>query len=350
MVNNKTVFIVGAGASKEANLPTGDELKKRISELLRFEIDDFDGRVSGDLNILGALTVILEDNSGSAGQLNEYIEAAERIRRAMPQAISIDNFIDSHQGDEKIEICGKLAIVRSILQAEQQSNLSAIGSQLRWDAISKTWYNSFFQLLTENCLVDRLAERLRTVVVISFNYDRCVEHFLFHALQNYYGIDSNASASLVQELEIYHPYGAVGTLRWQEGNAASTIDFGGEPIAHQLVDLASQIRTFTEGTDPKSSEIDAIRKHVEVANTLVFLGFAYHKLNMKLLRRAGVNLKKPSVGNCIGTAHGLSKSDCGAIVNEIRGIMGANGASVNIGTHLTCKLLFKEYGRSLSLS
>jgi hypothetical protein len=30
----KTVFVIGAGASKEANLPTGSELKVQIANLL----------------------------------------------------------------------------------------------------------------------------------------------------------------------------------------------------------------------------------------------------------------------------------------------------------------------------
>jgi hypothetical protein len=33
MFKSKTVFVIGAGASKEAGLPTGEELKKSISTL-----------------------------------------------------------------------------------------------------------------------------------------------------------------------------------------------------------------------------------------------------------------------------------------------------------------------------
>lgn len=40
----------------------------------------------------------------------------------MPQSISIDNFIDSHKGDKEIELCGKLAIVRAVLEAEAKSD------------------------------------------------------------------------------------------------------------------------------------------------------------------------------------------------------------------------------------
>lgn len=44
---SKTVFVIGAGASKEANLPTGEELKSSISSFLdiRFE---YNTQIKGD--------------------------------------------------------------------------------------------------------------------------------------------------------------------------------------------------------------------------------------------------------------------------------------------------------------
>ena len=37
-----------------------------------------------------------------------------QISRAMSQERSIDQFLHTHQGNEKIELCGKLAIAQSI--------------------------------------------------------------------------------------------------------------------------------------------------------------------------------------------------------------------------------------------
>lgn len=45
--NKNTVFVIGAGASKEANLPTGYELKNIISDLLDMRFD-WDKQTSGD--------------------------------------------------------------------------------------------------------------------------------------------------------------------------------------------------------------------------------------------------------------------------------------------------------------
>jgi NAD-dependent SIR2 family protein deacetylase len=42
MFRSKTLFVVGAGASSEAGLPTGYELKNKIAELLNFHFEHFE--------------------------------------------------------------------------------------------------------------------------------------------------------------------------------------------------------------------------------------------------------------------------------------------------------------------
>jgi len=112
----------------------------------------------------------------------------------MPQAISIDNFIDSHRDDERISQCGKLPVARCILEAESQSTLlvdqSNIYNKLDFGLVENTWFNAFFQFLTENCQKADIPARLQQISIISFNYDRCIEHYLHVALQNYYGMEA----------------------------------------------------------------------------------------------------------------------------------------------------------------
>jgi len=50
-------------------------------------------------------------------------EYARSISVALPLAKSIDNYIDSQWGDEKIAFCRKLGIVKKILEAEKSSFL-----------------------------------------------------------------------------------------------------------------------------------------------------------------------------------------------------------------------------------
>lgn len=351
MFNKKTVIVVGAGASKEAGLPTGQELKTQIVSLLdiRFEWRD---QKSGDVTICEALRLFVKDETPK--DINPHLHAARHICDAMPQAISIDNFLDAHGGDEKIELCGKLAIVRSILHAERRSLLyfdpSRNGRQHPdFRSLENTWYNTFFQVLTENCRIEDLSERAKSVGLIIFNYDRCVEHFLYHALQNYYKLQPQKAAEIVRQIEIYHPYGKVGALPWQETDGA--VDFGAEPSAAQLLSLAGQIKTFTEGTDPDSSEVFSIRKSMRNSSTVVFLGFAFHRLNMQLIFPEINSLDLREGVSCFATAKGISLSDCKVLEQELAKAFGgvAIGASnvFHVRNDLTCCELFKEYRRSL---
>jgi len=356
MFNSKTLIIVGAGASEEAKLPTGKELKERIAGTLNIELDEW-GRLSGpDNTICKALEkVIIRKNDVDANysppQLR-YVYAAQKIRGAMPLAISIDNFIDTHQGDKAIELCGKLAIVCNILDAERQSllfvNRTSSRSQIDYSALEDTWFNSFMKLLTENCTVDHLEERLSSIKVVIFNYDRCIEHFLFNALQTYYGMNSARAAALVDGIKIYHPYGTVGGLSWSKNKP--TIDFGATPNVDQLIDLAAQIKTFTEGTEPHSSHLKEIRTGMTEARIVLFLGFAFHRLNLDLIQSSQGQHLMPQKVQYLGTAKGISESDCKIISSDLTRLGGASLDNITLRNDLTCSKFFSEYWRNLALS
>ena len=182
--------------------------------------------------------------------------------------------------------------------------------------------------------------------VISFNYDRCLEHFLHGALQNYYSMSPEQATTTLGNLAIFHPYGTVGSLPWKD--PSSGIDYGGEPDSRQLDDLATRIRTFTEGTDKAASEIVAIRSTLRSAERIAFLGFAFHPLNLELLY--GVK-KKAAVhdGSVYATALGLSDSDVTLIASDLAFQGGYQPEDVRLHKGLTASQLFKEYSRALSL-
>jgi hypothetical protein len=336
------VFILGAGASNEVRLPTGFELKSEISSLLDIRFEGY-RQIGGDGCISQALNCAAKD-------INPFLHAAWRIRDAMTQAISIDNFIDAHSGDSQVELCGKLAIAKSILAAEDNSLLqvdrNTLSPVIQFSHIDDTWFISFFRLLTENCRSSDLAARLSSVGLIVFNYDRCIEHYLYFALQNYYGISDKEAASLVAKMDIFHPYGKVGGLPWIEPN--SSIAFGGSPSARQLFDLAKQIRTFTEGTDIASSDIHKIRTLVATASRIVFLGFAFHRLNLDLLQPATSDSNR--VCQIFASGYGISDHDAIHIAEDISARWSIRKADIVVRAHCKCAKLFNEHWRALSLN
>ena len=314
MPPKKTTIVVGAGASAEAGLPTGPQLTNEIGRSLAFRYKH--GQLtSGDRTIF----LVLQHQSN----IDQCFRAAERICKALPQITSIDEFIDNHRGDQEVERCGKLAIVRSILKAERSSKLyinpNNIYNVLNFSSIEDTWFNRFWQKLSKGCTADELKERLSSIVLIIFNYDRCLEHYLYHSIPNYYELRPEDAACLVNSIKIFHPYGTTGSLPWNGGRVH--VEFGAEPTPDQLNMLASQTKTFTEGTDPDASDVEAIRSHVTDADTLVFLGFAYHPQNIDLLKSSRKITRTCSIG-ILGTAYGISDVDRHEIEQDITELCG----------------------------
>jgi hypothetical protein len=169
----------------------------------------------------------------------------------MPLAISIDNFIDTEKGNDRLALCAKLAIIKSILEAKRKSllyiNIPKGETTINFASLENTWYLSFFRTLTENCTAEDILERFSDITLIIFNYDRCIEHFLVNALINYYRFNEFEAVDLVSNLEIIHPYGTVGSLSWQDKTSSTSVSFGGTLDSTQLVDYAQGITTFTEG-------------------------------------------------------------------------------------------------------
>lgn len=348
MGSNKSVIIVGAGASYEAGLPVGSGLKNEISRLLKHRKNaGHYGAAVNDEIISYALPLIASQGL----DINSLYRACKHISDAMPQVISIDNFIDTHKENENIEKCGKLAIVRSILSAEKSSklyvNLDNINNKPNYAQLEPTWFNAFWQLMTENCQAEELENRFSSVALIIFNYDRCIEHFLFHSLKNVYGLNDEQAANIVNNTNIFHPYGVVGYLPWQSNQDA--IAFGGEPDHHLLVRLASKIKTFTEGTDPDSSEITEIRSSMLNAKIVLFLGFAFHTLNMELIKPDHSSGKGAKRTSYYATAVGISDSDMNIIHEEIKALSKSGNVSINLRNDRKCYDIFHEYKRSLAL-
>ncbi len=360
-MSKKTVFVIGAGASAEANLPTSDGLKNKIAT-------SFDQGYAGYYIIYDALRNHVHKNILTQENINLYLNEVWHIKEAMPLAISIDNYLDAHRDNDKIALCGKLAIVRSILEAEKGSFLSfktGANSNINFKLLQKTknkeeaWFLSFFKLLTENCASNELKERFESITLIIFNYDRCIEHFLYYALQTYYpelSPDKNTEArdkiaELVKSINIYHPYGDVGSLPWINQDE-TTMGFGEEPNGEQLLRLSNRIKTFTEGTDSESSEIVEIRKHMGSANRVVFLGFAFHPQNMELIAPGHVDETVKGNIHHFATTFGFSHNDEKVIEEQIKGLYHktSSGRIIINMENLECAKFFKAYGKSLSFT
>ena len=112
---------------------------------------------------------------------------------------------------------------------------------------------------------------------------------------------------------------------------------------------ARKIKTFTEGTDPDASDIVAIRKWLSAAELVLFLGFAFHRLNLNLLKPSDAPDRGPDRVDYFGTAKGISSSDCAAVREDLIALASAKPDRIVLRNDLTCAQLLREYWRTLSI-
>jgi hypothetical protein len=338
----KTLFIVGAGASYEVGLPIGSELTTIISDSLRRKEAGAFGSVLQDGTLSDAVSILA---SQYAGSLNQLMAAARAISQAMPQSISIDNFLHTHAHNDAIIMVGKMAIVNAILKAERASKIAVERDtdQIDFRSIEPSWHSTFCKMLLENVQRKDAGGLFDNVSFVTFNYDRCIEHYMVHALKNYLRLAWEEAQNLAKSLTIIHPYGKVGNLPWESKSQAS-LEFGGLLDPTQFWPFASQIRTFTEREDD-DSVLESMHKLILEAERIVFLGFSYGDMNMELLSTRGMGAPK----KVIGTAFNVSEPNLRDIKRQVERAFETDNhrvQSVELA-NLTCMKTLEDYWRAI---
>lgn len=342
MIKSQTVFIVGAGASKEVKLPIGKELTLKIANLLQTEKREGRTYLSNS-----KFNEIIREISRNSGESNScYYQAAQSISQGMILTNSIDEFLNTHQNNKNIAAVGKAAIVTAILNAERHSYLflnfedsEDLQSRVFTNSlIQQTWYARLFDMLTRGGELTDFVERLKNITFIVFNYDRCIEHFFLHGMITYFGIDLVKATSILDEsLIILHPYGTIGKT--------NDVNYGNESIhPSRYVEISKNLKTFTEGVRD-DNELQQIKTKILESGILVFLGFGYHSLNMKLLE---LEQEGPSK-KIYGTVYNRSGSDCLIIKESIINALKLPQNQVCDLLNGSCCNLFEEYSLSLGI-
>lgn len=321
MLSRRTVFVVGAGASAELELPIGEGLKSWISDALTLDPNSRDG-IFKDKHVDTAVRSYVMEAEGNQRHAlyAEFEEAATVITKALPFALSIDQYLDAQRANSTIVRLGKIGIASSILKAERNSSIGKIQSRTSrlQDAdkrfpqqAGKTWHLKLVQLLTAGRAKEDLQHVFDDVAFIVFNYDRCLEHYLTLALSRYYGEDTGNIRQALASLKIVHPYGQVGGLTWQEG---ISVPFGGEAEGH-LRSVADDILTFTESAN--SGVTSEVKSLIEGAETLVFMGFGYLPQNVELLTAR----QRSNARRVFYTTKGVSKNDSEFVDDDLERIL-----------------------------
>lgn len=354
MFRQKTTIIVGAGASCEIGLPSGNDLKEQIVTLLHRTQDNAYGFSDETMqNIMRHM--VGGDVFSIQSKIAPFTAAAEKILRGLPLALSIDNFLHSHQHDEQVVELGKLAIAICILRAERRSHLfEPVGSleaitgsyrvptpSIKGKGLQKTWYPAFARLLMSGVQRSNIGQSLDSVSFVVFNYDRCLEHFIWMAIQDYFDVDGDEASTVLDSVQFSHPYGSLGLLPWRGFEQTSLPLGGGDGLDYWKI--GGRLKTFTETV--RSQMIDSVTNSVGDAETILILGFGYLDQNLQLLT-PGVHKRAQRV---ISTAYGISEPDQ-KIMRQAMLMLGNQALEASHIEPGTCRDLFNHYHLLLSLS
>lgn len=338
MFRRRTLIVIGAGASHEAGLPCGADLVLEISNKLDIRFRGYDEQYgAGDLDLFDSVTNL------HRGEETAYQRGALLIRDGIHLSNSIDDFLDLHQNDRHTILIGKAAIVKCILEAERSSSLhfddSNIYNSINFRALHATWFVKFTKMLGRGVTRDKAHEIFDNVSFVVFNYDRCLELFLHHAVRRLYGLSEQDAGSICSKARIIHPYGMVAPLRISSGM--------GVPFGHTQVNcgqLAGNIKTYTEQVLAED-ELATIRQEVAEAKCIVFLGCKFHEPNMRML----APLKPIKPIPVFSTSFGISDDDA----DNIRAVIGSlfvegESRTIRWRPNLKCADLFDNFSTSLA--
>jgi hypothetical protein len=334
--NRQTLFVLGAGSSFEAGLPVGHEIARRIGNKADIRFEGSNVPVgAGDFPLFGQITNSLQDHP------NEYQQAAWLIRDGIVFAQSIDDFLDQHRTNAYVNAFGKAAIAKAIVEAELACKLyfNPFQGQEMFDVsdLASTWFVKFMYMLGRGVAKENVREILDKVSFVVFNYDRCLEFFLVHALRRLYRLNEQEAQSIVNDLHIVHPYGVV----------PSNVPFGN--TGANFARIADQIKTYTEQMGA-GDVISAVGAELSRAECIIFLGFAYHSQNMALLRPAERMKTRP----VFGTAFGMSDADVEVVSHDLASFFAppmdarTRRRMIRLENKLKCADLFDNYARSLT--
>ena len=268
----------------------------------------------------------------------------------MELASSIDTFLQSHATNAEYVMLGKLGIVRAIAIEESNSLLAPRRDQNKPFAmkpLTDSWYVSLARQLFTGVPVETPERAFENVSFIVFNYDRCLQFFLIHALQVYFRVSAERAAEIVAQVRVLHPYGSLGSVLPGE----DYLEFASEHV--DLLSAADRIKTFSESA--ASDVIATAKDWVESSRTLIFLGFAFHEQNMELLEvdpNSKLMFRFQSEARAYATTFRLSESDERVVADQISYVR--TGRPYNFDqpwihtNNGTCAELFQSYWRSLT--
>lgn len=303
MFKEKTVLILGAGASCSFGYPTGMELIQEIKKSIKndcilvpqdlsaytnienlfvpLEKRKFDEiSFPEDINMNSSLRSkgVIAYKNFSSKKLNQFIDLNELLEALETfNPISIDVFLYHHP---KFKTIGKLMIAYNLLKVENKekfkSNMeSSVGS----------WYTHLIHDIKSGCKNPKeiLSNKLS---IITFNYDVSLDYYLEDQLLNipYF---KDYAAEFLNKLKVLHVYGKLYNDFKGYG------DFCGSNSNYKLkenflriteaIKIKENIKLMQERIDFEKEFVLGVKKIVNESSRIIVIGFGFDKDNLEIL-------------------------------------------------------------------
>jgi len=197
-----------------------------------------------------------------------FRDALERSGRS-----SVDVFLEYRS--EFLSL-GKTAIAALLTPFEVEANLFTA---------DRNWYEYLFRYLGPS-LNDLSRSNLS---VVTFNYDRSFEHYLFTTLQHSFDLSTaKAFEYLDRSVPVVHVYGKLGELPHASGVSGVGVRSYQAPDPTNRSDVALAVRDgikiMHEGATGDNLALGRAQQLVREADVICFLGFGYLEENLNRLR------------------------------------------------------------------
>lgn len=162
-----------------------------------------------------------------------------------------------------------------------------------------TYQKSWLRVLYNNMSASFEEFGKNSLSIITYNYDRSVEHFFVTSLQNSYGRNINDCRAVLKAIPIIHLHGSLGPLPWQveSGKLNRPYHF---MYNNDLLDEARQhIKIIHENTDGRDEDFKRANTLLNNAKQIVFLGFGYNPINLERLQINAISKGKHVIGTCV---------------------------------------------------
>lgn len=278
----KYTFILGAGASVDFGFPTGPDFVTKIlncytKENLEIENSTYLGPDSAYYQDFGTLTddYVNISYGYSFKLLNELGFDEKEVfsftnRLTESKVNSIDSFLESSRNRDLLEL-GKAILAILILSYERASVVHFH---------KNNWLKYFWNRCKDEILGNDPNVKIE---VISFNYDRLFEHYLYTAIESYTGNTENEIEAILDRFRIFHVHGSIGSLPFQSNE--KSVSYGQEFLdVISLKEIVNNIALLGEADSKSRSKSSAIlATYFNLFSTTFFLGFGFHKENLERL-------------------------------------------------------------------